>query len=73
MNGSRSVRYGCRTGQRAGVCDDQRRPVDKPFLDKYCVGYDETTMPAGAPANGHYKAYILGEGPDGVAKPRVGS
>ena len=20
-------------------------PVDKPFLDKYCVGYDETTMP----------------------------
>ena len=42
--------------------------VDKPFLDKYCVGYDETTMPAGAPANGHYKAYILGEGPDGVAK-----
>ena len=44
--------------------------VDKPFLDKYCVGYDETTMPAGAPANGHYKAYILGEGPDGVAKPQ---
>lgn len=21
--------------------------VDKPFLDKYCVGYDETTMPEG--------------------------
>lgn len=47
--------------------------VDKPFLDKYCVGYDETTMPAGAPANGHYKAYILGEGPDGVAKTSEGS
>jgi anaerobic dimethyl sulfoxide reductase subunit A len=42
--------------------------VDKPFLDKYCVGYDEKTMPAGAPANGHYKAYILGEGADGIAK-----
>ncbi len=42
--------------------------VDQPFLDKYCVGYDEKTMPAGAPANGHYKAYILGEGADGVAK-----
>ncbi|MCS5960948.1 hypothetical protein LNP74_21250 [Klebsiella pneumoniae subsp. pneumoniae] len=26
------------------------------------------TLPAGAPANGHYKAYILGEGDDGIAK-----
>lgn len=42
--------------------------VDQAFLDKYCVGYDEKTMPAGAPANGHYKAYILGQGADGVAK-----
>jgi anaerobic dimethyl sulfoxide reductase subunit A len=42
--------------------------VDKPFLDKYCVGYDETTLPEGAPANGHYKAYILGQGSDGIAK-----
>lgn len=31
--------------------------VDQPFLDKYCVGYDEKTLPEGAPANGHYKAY----------------
>ncbi|HHV1769615.1 TPA: molybdopterin-dependent oxidoreductase, partial [Escherichia coli] len=36
--------------------------VDQPFLDKYCVGYDEKTLPADAPKNGHYKAYILGEG-----------
>ncbi len=42
--------------------------VDQPFLDKYCVGYDEKTLPAGAPANGHYKAYILGYGDDGVEK-----
>ena len=42
--------------------------VDQPFLDKYCVGYDEKTLPAGAPANGHYKAYILGSGEDGTAK-----
>ncbi|EPE7489067.1 selenate/tellurate reductase subunit YnfE [Cronobacter universalis] len=42
--------------------------VDQPFLDRYCVGYDEKTLPAGAPANGHYKAYILGEGEDGIAK-----
>jgi len=42
--------------------------VDQPFLDKYCVGYDETTLPEGAPANGHYKAYILGHGEDATAK-----
>lgn len=42
--------------------------VDQSFLDKYCVGYDEKTLPEGAPANGHYKAYILGQGDDGVEK-----
>ncbi|PVZ86214.1 dimethyl sulfoxide reductase subunit A [Serratia sp. S1B] len=42
--------------------------VDQPFLDKYCVGYDEKTLPAGAPANGHYKAYIFGQGKDGIEK-----
>ncbi|EOU9528008.1 dimethylsulfoxide reductase subunit A [Cronobacter dublinensis] len=42
--------------------------VDQVFLDTYCVGYDEKTLPPGAPANGHYKAYILGDGPDGIAK-----
>ncbi|ADO49140.1 selenate/tellurate reductase subunit YnfF [[Enterobacter] lignolyticus] len=42
--------------------------VDQAFLDKYCIGYDEKTLPATAPANGHYKAYILGDGPDRVAK-----
>lgn len=42
--------------------------VDQPFLDKYCVGYDEKTLPADAPANGHYKAYILGQGEDATAK-----
>ncbi|CAI0871501.1 Dimethyl sulfoxide reductase DmsA precursor [Serratia quinivorans] len=42
--------------------------VDQPFLDQYCVGYDEKTLPADAPKNGHYKAYILGLGEDGVEK-----
>ena len=42
--------------------------VDQPFLDKYCVGYDEKTLPEGATANGHYKAYILGQGDDATAK-----
>ncbi|MFA0085786.1 dimethyl sulfoxide reductase subunit A [Vibrio sp. 10N.286.49.C2] len=42
--------------------------VDQPFLDKYCVGYDEKTLPASAPANSDYKSYILGLGDDGVEK-----
>lgn len=42
--------------------------VDQAFLDAYCVGYDEKTLPADAPANGHYKAWILGQGDDGTAK-----
>lgn len=42
--------------------------VDQAFLDNYCVGYDEKNLPADAPANAHYKAYILGQGDDGVAK-----
>ena len=46
----------------------QENLVDQPFLDKYCVGYDEKTLPADAPKNGHYKAYILGYGKDGIAK-----
>lgn len=42
--------------------------VDQPFLDKYCVGYDEKTLPASAPKNSDYKSYILGLGEDGVEK-----
>lgn len=42
--------------------------VDQDFLDKYCVGYDEKTLPEGAPENSHYKAYILGQGADGIEK-----
>ncbi|HWI51548.1 MAG TPA: DMSO/selenate family reductase complex A subunit [Symbiobacteriaceae bacterium] len=37
------------------------------FLDKYCVGFDDAHLPAGAPANSSFKSYILGEA-DGVAK-----
>ncbi|EBE8061571.1 dimethyl sulfoxide reductase subunit A [Salmonella enterica] len=42
--------------------------VDHQFLDSCCIGFDEKTLPASAPANGHYKAYILGNGQDGTAK-----
>ena len=42
--------------------------VDQAFLDKFCVGYDEKTLPAGAPARGDYKSYILGYGEDKTPK-----
>ncbi len=42
--------------------------VDQAFLDTYCVGYDEKTLPKGAPAKSDYKSYILGLGPDQTPK-----
>ena len=41
---------------------------DQAFLDKYCVGFDEATLPQGAPANSSYRAYLEGKGADGVEK-----
>lgn len=41
---------------------------DQAFLDKYCSGFDEAHLPAGAPANSSYRAYIEGKGPDGIEK-----
>ncbi len=43
--------------------------ADEDFLHKYCVGYDEQTLPDSAKGkNASYKDYILGNGADGVAK-----
>ena len=42
--------------------------VDRQFLDRYCVGYDQSTMPEGIPPGNSYKDYILGSGADGMAK-----
>ncbi len=43
--------------------------VDKKFLDKYCVGYDEDTMPKSAKGKHlSYKDYIMGTGYDKVEK-----
>ena len=42
--------------------------VDQAFLDKYCVGYDEKTLPASAPKKSDYKSFILGEGEDKTPK-----
>ena len=48
------------------IANDQ---VDKEFLDKYCVGYDEDTMPESAKGqNKSYKDYIMGTGYDMVEK-----
>ncbi|HEX7657847.1 MAG TPA: DMSO/selenate family reductase complex A subunit [Pseudonocardiaceae bacterium] len=41
---------------------------DQAFLDRYCVGFDENHMPAGAPQNASYRSYVEGKGPDGVEK-----
>jgi len=40
---------------------------DKDFMAKYVVGFDEDTLPEGAPKNGSYMAYIMGD-EDGVEK-----
>lgn len=42
--------------------------VDQEFLDTYTIGFDEDHMPEGIPAGNSYKSYILGQGPDDVAK-----
>ncbi|WP_225749768.1 DMSO/selenate family reductase complex A subunit [Paraeggerthella sp. Marseille-Q4926] len=43
--------------------------VNKEFLDKYCVGYDEDTMPESAKGqNKSYKDYIMGTGYDMIEK-----
>lgn len=42
--------------------------VDQPFLDTYCIGYDEKTLPVSAPRHSDYKSYILGLGEDGIEK-----
>lgn len=41
---------------------------DQAFLDKYTVGFDEHTLPAGAPQNSSYRSYVMGKGPDGIEK-----
>ncbi|MET4695416.1 DMSO/selenate family reductase complex A subunit [Endozoicomonas lisbonensis] len=42
--------------------------VDTDFLTRYTVGYDEDSLPAGAPKGSSWKSYILGQGADGIEK-----
>ena len=41
---------------------------DQAFLDTYCVGFDEEHMPEGVPPNSSYRAYLEGNGSDGIEK-----
>lgn len=63
-----------RPGTDAALCEGiayvliTENKVDQAFLDTYCIGYDEKTLPASAPPGSDYKNYILGNGPDKLAK-----
>ena len=54
----------------AGIAHEliKSKLVDVEFLHKYCVGYDEETLPKGAPKNSSYYAYVMGTGYDKVEK-----
>lgn len=41
---------------------------DQKFLDTYTQGFDEHTLPEGAPKGSSYRSYIMGQGPDKIAK-----
>lgn len=41
---------------------------DEDFMYSHAVGFFEHTLPAGAPRNSSYMAYIMGLGPDGIKK-----
>lgn len=41
---------------------------DKEFMDTHTAGFDESTLPEGAPRNSSYMAYLMGKGYDKVEK-----
>jgi anaerobic dimethyl sulfoxide reductase subunit A len=46
----------------------QENLYDKDFMAKYAVGFDEDTLPDGAPSNSSYIAYIMGKSSDKTPK-----
>lgn len=42
--------------------------IDESQVNKYCVGYDRSTLPDTAPVNASYKDYVMGTGEDGIVK-----
>ena len=63
-----------RPGTDAALCEAiayvliTENMVDQNFLDKYCIGYDEKTLPTSAKPGSSYKSYILGLGEDQTPK-----
>ena len=59
-----------RPGTDAALCEAiayvliTENMVDQTFLDRYCIGYDEGTLPKSAKPGSSYKSYILGLGED---------
>lgn len=41
---------------------------DKEFMATHAVGFDEDTLPEGAPPNSSWVSYVMGKGPDQTAK-----
>lgn len=41
---------------------------DQAFLDTFCLGFDERHMPDGIPSGQSYRSYVMGEGPNRLAK-----
>lgn len=42
--------------------------INEAEVNKYCVGYDRSTLPEAAEPNASYKDYVLGTGNDGTVK-----
>ena len=63
-----------RPGTDAALCEAiayvliTENMVDQTFLDRYCIGYDEGTLPKSAKPGSSYKSYILGLGEDRTPK-----
>lgn len=64
------IRPGTDAALVAGIAHVMMREnlVDKAFIDKYTIGYDEDTLPASAPKGASWVSYIMGKGPDGIEK-----
>ena len=45
----------------------QKGLQDQPFMDRFCVGFDEAHMPKGVPAGESYHSYLFGK-KDGIEK-----
>ena len=65
------IRTGTDTALVAAIAHEwiNNNQIDKAYFDKYCVGYDEDTMPKSAKGKHRsYKDYIMGTGYDMVEK-----